>query len=217
MSSVVVVDYGTGNLHSVRRALERVAGADNVVVTQSADVVRSASRVVFPGQGAILDCMRHLKDSGLGEAVDEALRTKPVFAICIGMQMLFEQSEEGDCPCLGIYPGFVRRLPDIDSKTGLSQKVPQMGWNTVRQAQRHPIWEGVSDNAWFYFVHSYAVFPEDQNLMLGETTYGVSFASAVGRDNVFSTQFHPEKSADNGLRLLSNFLQWDPMRSSPCS
>ncbi|MCG5031084.1 imidazole glycerol phosphate synthase subunit HisH [Mesosutterella sp. OilRF-GAM-744-9] len=213
MRKIIVVDYGSGNLRSVSKALEAVAqSGDEVKVSSDPKEVGSADRIVLPGQGAMGDCMRHLKASGLEEAVRSALATKPVFAVCIGMQMLFRESEEDHAQGLGILPGRVIRFPASAMRlsTGERLKVPEMGWNRVYQAAAHPLWAGIEDGAWFYLVHSYFVSPEDIRLITGMTVYGLPYASAVAKDNVFATQFHPEKSAGNGLRLYSNFLQWNP-------
>ncbi len=212
MSTIAIVDYGTGNLRSVSQAVHAVAGADEVVVTGEAARIRAADRVIFPGQGAMGDCMRHLEESGLRPAVEEALKTKPVLAICIGMQMLFEKSDENNCAGLGLYAGKVLRFPEaaLETASGARLKVPQMGWNTIIRRQNHPLWNGISDGAWFYFVHSYFVAPVDDSLTAATTSYGLPFVCAVARDNVFATQFHPEKSAGDGLRLFSNFVNWDP-------
>ena len=170
-------------------------GAD-VSVTQSAAEIDAADRVIFPGQGAMGDCMRCLGESGLKDAVLRALANKPVLAVCIGMQMLFERSDENDCAGLGLMAGKVIRFP-------------QMGWNTVTQRMAHPLWDGIADKSWFYFVHSYFVAPEDDSLAAGTSSYGLPFVCAVARDNIFATQFHPEKSAASGLKLFSNFVHWD--------
>lgn len=209
--TIAVVDYGMGNLRSVSKALEHVAGTQSVVVTSDPSTIAAADRVVFPGQGAMPDCMRELAAQGLREAVMEAARTKPFLGICIGQQMLFEHSEEGDVAGLGIFPGEVRRFPKLQA--GL--KVPHMGWNRVRQEASasqgmHPLWSGIEDGARFYFVHSYCVHPAEPELTQGSTDHGLAFTSAVGRDNIFAVQFHPEKSARDGLQLLKNFLAWHP-------
>ena len=209
MTTVAVVDYGMGNLRSVAKAIEHVAPAAKVLVTADPAAVGSADRVVVPGQGAMQDCMRELKARGLDAAVVEAARNKPFLGICIGLQMLFEHSEEGGVPGLGIMLGRVRRFPhDVMTTQGL--KVPHMGWNQVSQAEPHPLWAGIEDGARFYFVHSYYVEPASPDVIVGSTSYGINFTSAVGRANIFATQFHPEKSAQAGLRLLANFLEWQP-------
>jgi imidazole glycerol-phosphate synthase subunit HisH len=216
--SVAVVDYGMGNLRSVSQAVMHVArgsGVD-VVVTQRPEEVRAAERVVLPGQGAMRDCMRELQDSGLKEAVLEAAAGKPLMGVCVGMQMLLEHSEEQDTPGLGLIPGRVLRfrLDGQRQADGSRYKVPQMGWNRVFQqahdGQLHPLWQGVPDGAYFYFVHSYHAQPGDPRDSAGRTEYGSSFTSAIARDNIFATQFHPEKSADHGLALYRNFLAWKP-------
>jgi len=199
-----------GNLRSVAKAIEHVAPHERVEVTSDPGVVRAAMRVVFPGQGAMPDCMRYLRDSGLEPAVRDAAQSKPLLAVCIGEQMLFDRSEEGDTPGLGLFSGdVVRFLPDmreLDSRL----KVPHMGWNRVRQTKAHALWSGIDDQSCFYFVHSYYVAPREKELITGETTYGGIFTCAVARDNIFATQFHPEKSAAAGLRIYENFTRWNP-------
>jgi glutamine amidotransferase len=213
--TVAVVDYGMGNLRSVSQAVAHAAlAADDVkvIVTGNPEEVQQAERIVLPGQGAMRDCMRELADSGLRESVLDALRTKPVMGVCVGMQMLLDHSEEQDTPGLGVVPGRVKRFR-LEGRTqpdGSRYKVPQMGWNRVQQAQGHPMWRGVPDGAWFYFVHSYYVEPSDPRHSAGLTDYGQCFTSAVARDNIFATQFHPEKSAADGLMLYRNFLHWNP-------
>ena len=212
--TVAVVDYGMGNLRSVSQAVLHVAqgGGIEVIVTQRPEQVRAAERVVLPGQGAMRDCMRELQDSGLKEAVLEAAVTKPLMGVCVGMQMLLDHSEEQDTPGLGLIPGRVRRfqLEGRLQPDGSRYKVPQMGWNQVRQAQPHPVWAGVPDEAYFYFVHSFFARPADPKHSVGEADYGAPFTAAIARDNIFATQFHPEKSADHGLQLYRNFLHWNP-------
>ncbi len=207
---LVIVDYGTGNLRSVSQAVRAVADGADVVVSSRASDIDAADRVVFPGQGAMGDCMRSLRETGLEDAVVRALAQKPVLAICIGMQMLFERSDENDCAGLGLIPGKVIRFPEaaLVRANGERLKVPQMGWNTVKQRMAHPLWEGIADKSWFYFVHSYFVAPEDDSVAAGTTCYGLPFVCAVARDNIFATQFHPEKSAASGLKLFSNFVHW---------
>lgn len=209
--SIAVIDYGMGNLRSVAKALEHVANGTPVIVTADPHVVAQAERVVFPGQGAMRDCMAELEQRGLRAAVLAAAASKPFLGICIGEQMLFTHSEEGDTPGLNIFPGQVRRFPDekmIDAN-GARLKVPHMGWNEVKQVA-HPLWAHIADNARFYFVHSYCAQPDDPSLIKGECSYGVPFTCAVGRDNIFAVQFHPEKSARDGLQLLQNFVSWQP-------
>lgn len=209
--TVAVIDYGMGNLRSVAQALGRVAGADRVVVTADPAVVAAAERVVFPGQGAMPDCMRELEARGLRSAVLDAAASKPFLGVCVGEQMLFEHSDEGGVPALGIFPGRVVRFPDdrMRGQGGERLKVPHMGWNEVWQTA-HPLWQGIADGARFYFVHSYFVQPADPALETGRCEYGLPFTCAVGRDNIFAVQFHPEKSARDGLQLLSNFVEWRP-------
>jgi len=205
---IAVVDYGMGNLRSVSKALERVAPRDQVLVTADPAKIRDAERVVVPGQGAMPDCMRQLAASGARDAVIAAAANKPFLGICIGLQMLFEHGEEGDTPGLGLLPGRVPRFSAEGSNAGL--KIPHMGWNEVEQARPHALWDGIADRSRFYFVHSYYPQPADRALTAGTCAYGVSFTCAVARDNIFAVQFHPEKSQDSGLRLLSNFVQWRP-------
>ena len=212
MSTIAVVDYGMGNLRSVAKALEHVAPRARVVVTGDAATIDAADRVVFPGQGAMPDCMRHLDESGLRDPVLRAARGKPLFGVCVGEQMLFDWSAEGDTPGLGVLPGRVLRFPEdaMRRADGSRLKVPHMGWNRVTQVRSHPISRGVPDGAYFYFVHSFFAAPALEELTVGSTEYGLSFTCAVARDNIFATQFHPEKSAANGLRLYENFVHWNP-------
>ncbi|WP_407279740.1 imidazole glycerol phosphate synthase subunit HisH [Aromatoleum evansii] len=212
MSDVAIIDYGMGNLRSVAKAVEHVAPGKTVVVTSDPAEVTAAGRVVFPGQGAMPDCMRELDLRGLRASVLEAAASKPFLGICIGEQMLFGHSEEGDVPGLGILPGNVVRFPDAKmvAADGSRLKVPHMGWNEVRQRIAHPLWDGIPDGERFYFVHSYFVRPDERSLVAAETDYGLMFTSAVARDNIFAVQFHPEKSAQAGLRMLANFISWAP-------
>ena len=212
MTDIAIIDYGMGNLRSVAKAIEHVAPECAVVVTSDPAVVAAAGRVVFPGQGAMPDCMRELELRGLRRAVLDAAETKPFLGICIGLQMLFAHSEEGDVPGLGILPGRVRRFPEelMHAPGQARLKVPHMGWNGVHQRGPHPLWMGIPDGERFYFVHSYFVAPEDAALAAAETGYGLRFTSAVTRDNIFAVQFHPEKSAQAGLQLLANFMRWAP-------
>ena len=213
MSGIVaVIDYGMGNLHSVASALEHV-GADKVLVTHDAEVIREADRVVFPGVGAIRDCMAEIRRLKCDQLLVDALTAqhKPVLAICVGMQALMSHSEEnGGTPCLDIVPGEVRYFgsPLLDDQ-GQRLKVPHMGWNEVRQVMAHPLWQGIPDMSRFYFVHSYYVDALDRSLLAGAVQYGVSADAALARDNLFAVQFHPEKSSAAGLHLLRNFLQWN--------
>ncbi|OTP70976.1 Imidazole glycerol phosphate synthase amidotransferase subunit [Caballeronia sordidicola] len=214
-TSIAIVDYGMGNLRSVYQALRHAAPEADVAIVEQPEAIRAADRIVLPGQGAMRDCMAHFSASGLQEAVMEAARNKPMLGVCVGEQMLFDWSEEGGADGtngLGLVPGKVVRF-DLEGQLqddGSRFKVPQMGWNRVRQAQHHPIWEGVPDDSFFYFVHSYYGVPDNPAHTSGETLYGAPFTSAIARDNLFATQFHPEKSADAGLRLYRNFVHWNP-------
>jgi len=222
--TVAVVDYGMGNLRSVAQAVAHVArelGAEGpafeVIVTAEPELVRSAERVVLPGQGAMPDCMHALREYGLESAVREAAASKPLLGVCIGMQMLLDGSEEsaepgGSTPGLGLIAGDVVRFR-LEGRTqpdGSRYKVPQMGWNEVFQAQPHALWRDIPEAARFYFVHSFYARPSDRRHSAGETDYGSRFTSALARDNIFATQFHPEKSAAHGLTLYRNFLRWNP-------
>lgn len=212
MNKIVVVDYGMGNLRSVAQALRAVAPEANVLISGEVADIDSADRIVLPGQGAMPDCMRSLRDSGVQEALIAASRSKPLMGVCIGEQMLFDSSEEGNASGLGLLPGKVVRfrLDGMVQADGSRYKVPQMGWNQVRQTAAHPMWQGIADHSYFYFVHSYYVQPEVAAHSVGETEYGVDFTCAVARDNIFATQFHPEKSAAAGLQLYKNFVHWNP-------
>lgn len=209
---IAIVDYGSGNLRSVSKAVEKVAPLGTTIeVTALPEDVMKADRVIFPGQGAMPDCITNLRRTGLEEAVRDAVKNKPFFAVCIGEQMLFTHSEEGNVGGLDIFKGNVVRFPSNQTDpSGARLKVPQMGWNRVSQRKPHRMWNGISDGAWFYFVHSYYVVPEDQSLIAGVTFYGKEVTVAVAKDNVFATQFHPEKSAAAGLALYANFLTWNP-------
>ncbi|TSA17781.1 MAG: imidazole glycerol phosphate synthase subunit HisH [Betaproteobacteria bacterium] len=211
-NSIAVIDYGMGNLRSVSKALEHVAPGAEVSVTSDPEVVRKAERVVFPGQGAMPDCMREMDGRGLRPALIEAARTKPFLGICIGLQMLFERSEEGDTPGLGVLPGSVKRFPppEMQAAPGGRLKVPHMGWNEVMQAEPHPLWRGIADANRFYFVHSFYVEAGTPELVAGYSVYAFPFTCAVARDNIFAVQFHPEKSQSAGLALLANFVSWNP-------
>jgi glutamine amidotransferase len=208
--SIAIVDYGMGNLRSVEKALAHVAPDAHVLISDDPAAIRRADRVVFPGQGAMPDCMRALHESGLGEAVEEAARGKPFLGLCIGQQMLFERSAEGDTPGLGLLGGAVVAFADAPETRAAGFKIPHMGWNEVWQAGSHPLWRGIEDGSRFYFVHSYYCQPADTALAAGRTQYPHAFTSAIARDNIFATQFHPEKSAVAGLTLLSNFASWNP-------
>ena len=212
MNKIVVVDYGMGNLRSVAQALRAVAPEANVLISGEVADIESADRIVLQGQGAMPDCMRSLRESGLQEALMLAANTKPLMGVCIGEQMLFDVSEEGNAAGLGLLPGKVVRfqLEGMTQEDGSRFKVPQMGWNQVRQTASHPMWNGIADNSYFYFVHSYYVQPDVAAHSVGETVYGVPFTCAVARDNIIATQFHPEKSAAAGLQLYKNFVHWNP-------
>ena len=216
--TVAVVDYGMGNLRSVSQAVQAAAAGSGftVVITANPDEVRAAERVVLPGQGAMPDCMRELRESGLQQSVLEAAAKKPLFGVCVGMQMLLDHSAEGDTPGLGLIHGEVRKFDLIGQlqPDGSRYKVPQMGWNQVHCNNHggppHPVWGEVPDGSYFYFVHSFYAQPSDARHSVGETDYGTRFTSAIARDNIFATQFHPEKSAEHGLSLYRNFLHWNP-------
>ena len=213
MKKVAVVDYGMGNLRSVTQAVMHVAAGAGVEVVWArtpADVM-DAERVVLPGQGAMRDCMRELHDSGMLDAVMHAAAHKPLMGVCVGMQMLLDHSQEQDTACLGLIPGEVAKfdLAGQHQPDGSRYKVPQMGWNQV-WINNHPVWGDVPDGSYFYFVHSYYAQPSDERHTVGETDFGQRFSSAIARDNIFATQFHPEKSAEQGLALYRNFLHWNP-------
>jgi glutamine amidotransferase len=211
MADIAVIDYGMGNLRSVAKALEHVAPGARIEVTSDPGVIAAAARVVFPGVGAMPDCMRELEQRGLRQAVLDAAQSKPFLGICLGMQMLFEFSEEGNVPGLGVLPGKVVRFPAeamVDAK-GEKLKVPHMGWNQVHQAVSHPLWQGIAPESRFYFVHSYYVEAGEPGLIAGFSHYPFAFTCAVARGNIFAVQFHPEKSQAAGLKLLSNFVAWN--------
>ena len=216
--TVAVVDYGMGNLRSVSQAVQAAAAGSGfqVLITQDPEVVRRAERVVLPGQGAMPDCMRELRESGLQDSVLEAAASKPLFGVCVGMQMLLDHSAEGNTPGLGLIHGEVLKfeLGGQIQADGSRYKVPQMGWNQVWRANHggspHPVWGEVPDGSYFYFVHSFYAKPSDMRHSVGETDYGQRFSSAIARDNIFATQFHPEKSSEHGLSLYRNFLHWNP-------
>ena len=210
-NTVAVIDYGMGNLHSAAKALEKVAPGAKVVVTADADTILSADRVVFPGVGAIRDCMGEILRLGLDEVVREAAKNKPLLGICVGMQSLMTRSEEnGGVNCLNLFDGQVKFFgEDLRDTSGEKLKVPHMGWNQVWQTRQHPLWHDIADGSRFYFVHSYYIRLDDEHLMTGRCEYGVPFTAALGRENVFAVQFHPEKSQNAGLKLLQNFMEWD--------
>lgn len=209
--TIAVVDYGMGNLRSVSKAVEHVASGKSVVVTSDPAVIQQAERVVFPGQGAMPDCMRELDARNLREVVINAAKNKPFLGICIGMQLLFDHSEEGDIAGLGLFKGNVKRFAEkLVDNNGDKLKVPHMGWNQVFQTKPHVLWTDIADTTRFYHVHSYYAAPQDHAVTAGETEYPNRFTSAVARDNIFATQFHVEKSAQAGLQLLANFVNWKP-------
>jgi glutamine amidotransferase len=211
MVDIAVVDYGMGNLRSVQQAVRKVAPNATVSVTDDPEIVASAKRVVFPGQGAMPDCMRELEARGLRQAVLDAAQNKPFLGICIGLQMLFEHSAEGNVPGLFVLPGEVVRFAhDLKDAQGSKLKVPHMGWNRVHHGE-HALWNGIAQDARFYFVHSYYVQPRDSALVQATSDYPQPFVCAAARDNLFAVQFHPEKSAAAGLKLLQNFINWNPV------
>jgi imidazole glycerol-phosphate synthase subunit HisH len=209
---VAVVDYGMGNLRSVSKAIEHVAPGKIVSVTSDPDIISQAERVVFPGQGAMPDCMREMESRGLHEAVTTATKNKPFLGICIGLQMLFERSEEGNAAGLGLLAGNVVRFAaeDMHDDAGHKLKVPHMGWNQVFHEGSHALWNQIADGERFYYVHSYYVAPQDKHKVAGYSNYPKRFTCAIAQDNLFAVQFHPEKSAQSGLQLLSNFVNWKP-------
>ena len=205
---IAIVDYGMGNLRSVAKAFEHVAPRATIQITAEPALIAAADRVVVPGQGAMHDCMREFLARGLKDVVFEAAASKPFLGICVGMQMLFEHSEEGDTPGLGLLKGCVKRFPDQRDARGLRLKVPHMAWNAVDAVKPHPVWQGFSPAERFYFVHSYYCAPDDERDVLARAQYGAPFTCAVARDNIVAIQFHPEKSAHAGLQLLANFVSW---------
>jgi imidazole glycerol-phosphate synthase subunit HisH len=208
---IAVVDYGMGNLRSVSKAVEHVAAGKSVVVTSDAATIQQATRVIFPGQGAMPDCMRELDARNLRSAIIDAAKNKPFLGICIGMQLLFDHSEEGNTAGLGLLRGQVKRFAEkLTGENGEKLKVPHMGWNRVYQTQSHLLWNNIEDGTRFYHVHSYYAVPQAGALTVGESEYPNRFTTAIAYDNIFATQFHVEKSATAGLQLLSNFVSWNP-------
>jgi len=207
---IAVIDYGMGNLRSVSKAIEHVADDAEVRTTDDPETIAAADRVVFPGQGAARDCMAAIGEHHLNQAILRAAESKPFLGICMGLQVLMRHSEENDgTGLLHLFGGEVKRFDGLAmGDNGLPLKIPHMGWSPVQQVAAHPLWEGIEDNSRFYFVHSYRVVPEDVSVIAATTDYGVRFTSAIARDNLFATQFHPEKSADTGLQLLRNFVNW---------
>jgi len=212
MVDIAVVDYGMGNLRSVQQAVRKVAPHADIAVTGEADVIAAAGRVIFPGQGAAPDCMREIRSRSLDNVIaDVVTGGKPFLGICMGLQVLFDHSEEGDTPCLGIFPGEVKRFASgLRDERGNKLKVPHMGWNQVRHGE-HALWSGIAQDARFYFVHSYYVQPREAAIAQATSDYPQPFVCAIARDNLFAVQFHPEKSAAAGLRLLQNFVNWNPV------
>jgi len=212
MQRIAVIDYGMGNLRSVSKAIEKVAPDDEVLVSADASVIESADRIVCPGQGAAADCMRALTQSGLAEVVTNTVSTRPFLGICMGFQVLLSASDENNgVACLDVIPGKVTRFaePLVDSTTGLRLKVPHMGWSEVKHVRSHAMWAGIADGSRFYFAHSYFCEPEDESVITGQCHYGDNIAVSVAHKNLFACQFHPEKSATDGLQLLKNFTQWN--------
>jgi glutamine amidotransferase len=213
MSTVAVIDYGMGNLHSVAKALEHVGNGVQVLVTHDHELIRNADRVVLPGVGAIRDCMHEIRRLGIDKLVKQVITTgKPFLGVCVGMQALMTFSDENNgVDCLKILPGHVAYFGDDlhDPQTGDRLKIPHMGWNQVHQTYEHPLWQDIEQDTRFYFVHSYYVEPVDIGMIAGSTQYGISFTAAISKANVFATQFHPEKSQHAGLQLYKNFLNWD--------
>jgi glutamine amidotransferase len=210
MRTIAVIDYGMGNLRSVAKAVEHVAGDARVKVTSQPRDIENADRVIFPGQGAARACMAALGNHRLSESLLAVTAEKPFLGLCMGLQVLLSFSQEnGGTPCLDVFQGSVEYFGARPELKPAQYKIPHMGWNRVKQLSRHPLWHGIEDNSRFYFVHSYYVRPTDELTVLGTTDYGIEFASAIGRDNIFAVQFHPEKSARAGLKLLENFVNWN--------
>ncbi|PTU31424.1 imidazole glycerol phosphate synthase subunit HisH [Stenotrophobium rhamnosiphilum] len=211
MSAIGVIDYGMGNLHSLGKSLERVAEGRRVEISYDPEKLMKCDHIVLPGVGGVRACMNELRRLELNEMVLEVARKKPLLGICLGMQVMLEHSDEnGGVAALGLFPGAVVRFPDPVAGSGERLKVPHMGWNRVKQTQNHPIWKGVPDDSWFYFVHSYHASLQNPAQALGTTDYIHPFASAIARDNIVAFQFHPEKSQGVGMTLLSNFVNWTP-------
>jgi len=211
MTNIAIIDYGMGNLHSAAKAVARAVEHAKVVITSQPDEILKADKVVFPGVGAMRDCMAGLRQFELIDVVKEVSRQKPFLAICVGMQALMDSSEENNgVECLGLFKGSVRYFgDDLRNENQERLKIPHMGWNQVEQKMAHPLWQGIPDNGRFYFVHSYYVDAKDESVIAGETRYGVSYAAAIAKNNVFAVQFHPEKSHHLGLKLLENFANWN--------
>lgn len=203
MQTIAIVDYGMGNVRSVQKAIEHVAPNDSVFLTDNADLINDADRIVFPGQGAMGACMQALSQHSLVDVIKQAAHEKPFLGICLGLQLLFDHSQEnGGTKGLSILSGDVVHFPKSDLK------IPHMGWNTVKQVIKHPLWHNIDDNSRFYSVHSYYVKENDSSVVSGVTNYGIDFTCAIAKDNIFAVQFHPEKSQHDGLQLLKNFVNW---------
>jgi imidazole glycerol-phosphate synthase subunit HisH len=212
MTAIAIIDYGMGNLHSIAKALEHVAGKRQVIVSSDHNTILAAGHVVFPGVGAIRDCVEELRKTGLDEVIRKVAASRPVLGVCLGLQALLDESEENNgTRCLGIVPGRVVRFPkDLqNAQTGERLKIPHMGWNQVRQVRAHPLWHAIPDQSRFYFVHSYYTVPAESDHVAGTTIYGHEFTSVIAHDNLFAVQFHPEKSQHAGLQLLANFVGWN--------
>jgi len=212
MSTIVIIDYGMGNLHSAAKAVARAVENATVIISNNPSEIKKADRVVFPGVGAMRDCMAGLQELELIDVIHQVSKEKPFLAVCVGMQALMKSSEENNgVNCLGMFEGSVRYFGDslTDAKTQERLKIPHMGWNQVQQTLKHPLWEGIEDNSRFYFVHSYYVDAADKSLVAGSTDYGVNFAASIAKENIFAVQFHPEKSHKAGLTLLANFARWN--------
>lgn len=216
MNRVAVIDYGMGNLHSVAKAIEHVGENLQVSVTADEKTIMAAHRIIFPGVGAMRDCMGEIKRLGIDDMLRRLVEDRPVFGICVGMQALLEHSEENNgIDCIGLFKGNVKRFPEnMSNEQGERLKVPHMGWNEVTQTGTHPMWSGIADGSRFYFVHSYYVVPKNADEIVGESSYPETFTAALARPNVFAVQFHPEKSQTVGLQLYKNFLEWDGASSS---
>ncbi|MFT5321979.1 MAG: glutamine amidotransferase [Pseudohongiellaceae bacterium] len=216
MNRVAVIDYGMGNLHSVAKAIEHVGENLQVSVTADEKTIMAAHRIIFPGVGAMRDCMGEIKRLGIDDMLRRLVEDRPVFGICVGMQALLEHSEENNgIDCIGLFKGNVKRFPEnMSNEQGERLKVPHMGWNEVTQTGTHPMWSGIADGSRFYFVHSYYVMPKNADEIVGESSYPEKFTAALARPNVFAVQFHPEKSQTVGLQLYKNFLEWDGASSS---
>jgi glutamine amidotransferase len=204
VQTIAIVDYGMGNVRSVQKALEHVAPNDYCILTSDPQVIKNSDRIVFPGQGAMGACMSALSSNALTDEIKLASRAKPFLGICLGLQLLFDYSEENDgINGLSIVPGKVLKFRNKDLK------IPHIGWNSVKQVGDHPLWYKIDNNCRFYSVHSYFVDEDDASCVVGTTHYGETFTSAIAIDKLFAVQFHPEKSQSDGLQLLKNFANWN--------